>query len=525
MHVTTDFYTDDLSAFAEDILDKAIDKGYDNIRKSHIADYKELYDRVEFDLGAGNTRYPLDIRMRNIRNRVEDPRSFHGQLTDAGLIALFFNFNRYLLISTSREGTMPPGLIFWNASLYPAWYGRPTTNINQQMNFWSAEVINLPECHRPMLNMMERFMPAGKEVAEKAYLSKGAVFPGRGLAFNYNPEFIYDTWNDAGGWFGAHFYDHYQFADDIEFLEKHAYPYLKEMTLFYLDNLVEHPEYGYLVTGPSYSAETGYVVGKEKYEFANGVTLSKAIINETLKNTLNAAEKLGVDSELQNDIKKILSKLAPYKLSQRYNGALQEWDEDYEEIISGHRHMSHLYPIYPGRDITEDDAELFYGSKKALMRRLDNGGGWTGWSRAWCIALAARLKEGNLAGEQIELLMRGQLFPNFFAAHKRSGHDVFTMEANLSFPGVLAEMLLQSHNGYIELLPALPANWANGSIKGLCARGGFFVDIIWEKGVLKSTTIHSRTGKKCTLRYGDKIIEFNAIEGESYTFNHSLSDL
>ena len=523
-HITTDFYTDDLSNYAENIVDKAMEKGYDKIRKDHIADYKEYYDRVEFDLGNGNTRYPMDVRMRNIRNRVEDPRGYYGQLTDAGLISLFFNFNRYMLISTSREGTMPPALKFWNASLYPAWYGRPTTNIDQQMNFWGAEVVNLPECHMPMLDMMERFLPAGKEVAEKAYSSKGAVFPGRGLAFNYNPEFIYDTWNDAGGWFGVHFYDHYQFTDDIEYLEKHAYPYLKEMTLFYLDNLVEHPEYRYLVTGPSYSAETSFILGDGRYEFSNGVTLSKAIINETLKFTLEAAETLGVDNQLQKEIRKTIPQLAPYKISKRYN-TLQEWDEDYEEFIPGHRHNSHLYPVYPGRDITEEDGELFEAAERSLHRRIDNGGGWTGWSRAWCIALAARFKDGNLAGEQLELLMRGQLFPNFFAVHKRSGHDVSGMEANLAFPGVMSEMLLQSQNEYIELLPALPSNWENGAIKGLCARGGFFVDIVWENGVLKSATIRSRTGKKCKLKYREKIIEIDTREGESYTFDNSLSNI
>ncbi|WP_157757606.1 glycoside hydrolase family 95 protein [Pseudalgibacter alginicilyticus] len=523
VHIVTDFYTKDLSNYAEKIVDEAIIKGYEQVHANHINDYKKYYDRVDFDLGNGNTntKYPLDVRLRNIRNRIEDPRSYKGQLTDPGLISLFFNYNRYLFISSSREGTMPPALNYWNGSLYPAWYGRPTTNINQQMNFWSAEVIDLPELHLPMLQMLERFLPAGKEVAKKVYQSNGAVFPGRGLAFNYNPEFIYDTWNDAGGWFGAHFYSHYEFSNDKEYLEKHAYPYLKEMALFYLDNLIKHPTFGYLVTGPSYSPETAFILDGEHYEFANGITLSKAIIYETLKFTLEAAEILSVDKQLQKKIRKTISKLAPYKISEIYN-KLQEWDKDYEEFIPGHRHNSHLYPIYPGRDITEAKPELFKAAENSLHHRLDNGGGWTGWSRAWVIGLAARFKDGNLAGEQIELLMRGQVFPNFFGAHKRGGHDVYDLGPNLAFPGVVAEMLIQSHHGYIEVLPALPATWKTGAIKGLRARGGYKVDLIWEDGKLIKVYIKSENEGICKLKYKNKLVSFETKANSEYNVTNEL---
>jgi alpha-L-fucosidase 2 len=516
VHINSDYYGVDPGSRAKLILDKALHKGYDSIRADHIMDHGSLYNRMEIDIGKGNTQYPLDVRIRNVRNDNEDNRAPKGRLPDPGLLALFYQFNRYLMIASSRPDTLPPALHFWNHSLYATWYGRPTTNINQQMNYWPAEVANLSECHLTMLNMLERFLPAAKEIASKGYHCKGAVLPGRGISL-HGPEFIYDTWNDAGAWFGAHFYDHYRFTGDRAYLKAHAYPYMKEMSLFYLDFLTMHPDSGYLVTGPSYSSENRYMIGKNIYNYANGVTLSKAIIHEILCSTLEAARILDTDSSFRDKIKKVIPLLAPYKISKQYN-ILQEWDDDFAEVEPGHRHLSHLYSVYPGYDITEDSGPLYIAARNALNRRLDHGSGWTGWSRAWIACLAARFKDGQLAGEQVNKIVRSLVFPNFMTTNKRGGHDVYTMDGNFGSLAAMSEMLLQSHQGFIELLPALPPNWESGYIKGLCGRGGLVIDIYWEKGKLTKAVIQSRAGTGCKIRYKGKSYLQKIAKGGSITF-------
>ena len=351
------------------------------------------------------------------------------------------------------------------------------------------------------------------------------------MAFNsmspWGPRATYSQWNGYAGWLAQHYWEHYAFSLDKEYLKKQGYPFIKEAALFYVDHLVEYPGRNYLVAGPEYSPENHYYLKddpkKRKIHTSMGTTMSRAIAYEVLSNAIKASEILDVDADLRKEFIAKKERLSPYQIGSY--GQLQEWLEDFGEINPGHRHQSHLYPLYPGIEITKDKTpDLFEASRKSVERRLQHNGGWTGWSRAWLICLAARLQDGELAKKQLELLLEKTTLYNLFDTHPRKGGNTicFQIEGNMGATAGIAEMLMQSHEGYIHILPAKPKNWKNGEIKGLRARGAFETDISWKNSKMKQVTIKSLKGLPCKLKYLNKVVEFNTEIGSTYTFDSSL---
>lgn len=519
--LTTFYGYSDMSRELAKRFDKAISDGYDKIKEDHIEDYNALYSRFDVILGSTVTsKLPTDMRMRRLCKEVLDPRIISSGDYDPEFASLFWQYCRYLCISSCREQTLPASLQFWNNSLTPAWYGRFTTNVNLQENFWGVETTNLSRLHNSLFDMVLPFLFGGREVATKSYGCKGAVFPGRGLSI-YGPEYIYDSWNDGGAWIGQHFWEHFLFTGDTTFLQKRAYPFMKEMATFYLDYLRDSPE-GYLVTGPSHSPENSFYYKNSNEAIDYGITMTRAIVYEIFTNTLSAAKLLNVDTEFQAEIYLARKRLMPYKIG-RYG--IQEWRRDYDEIMPGHRHISHLYGVYPGCEITYGSTpKLYKAAIKSFTRRLKYGGYWTSWSCSMGIGLAARLHQKVDAYNLVKLLMKEQLLENLFTVHSKenSTYDVFSMDGNLGFIGGMSEIFLQSHAGFVELLPALPDCWSEGRIKGMCARGGYIVDFEWKEGVLTNLSILSRKGEILKLKYHDKIQEIQTEPNKTYRINLNM---
>lgn len=525
LSAVTDFgKKDNWAQLAREQIEQASRKTYEQLKKAHLADYQPLFRRVEIDLGSSfNKTLPLDERLRAVQLDVIDPRGAKGIDRDPDLFALYFQFGRYLLISSSRPGTLPPGLMFWNPSLYPYAFGTYYSDINVEMNYWPAEVTNLSELHTPLFDLTESCVEGARLSAKHSYGTRGLVFHSLTL---WGPKTSTGSWQDLGGWLAQHFWEHYMFTQDQEFLKERAYPFMKENALFYLDFMVKDPKTGWLVTGPTYSPENVFYRSsdRKKWSTDRGVTMSLAIIRDLFDHTITAGQILDVDHDLQRQLQQALDQLAPYQVG-RY-GQLQEWIEDYDEVYPGHRHMSHLFPLHPGHSITlENTPELAQAAKQALLRRLEHGAGWTGWSRAWAVNLAARLDDSKLAHQQITALLQDNTWPNLFNTHVRNGANtsVYQIEGNLGGAAGIAEMLLQSHAGMIELIPALPTQWKNGRMTGLQARGGFEVDIHWSKGKLSKARILSKKGNKCKVEYNGRITEFDTDEGQIYEFDGNLN--
>jgi len=519
----TSFYAyPDMDKELSQRLNKAMSDGYDNVKQTHIDDYSSLYNTFDVTLGqTAASTLPTDMRTRRLRKEVLDPRIVSTGDYDPGFAALFWQYSRYLCISSCREGTLPASLQFWNNSLVAAWYGRFTTNVNLQENFWGVETTNLSRLHNSLFDMTFPYLPAGREVARKSYGCKGAVFPGRGVSV-YGPEYIYDSWNDGGAWIGQHFWEHFLFTGDTAFLKEKAYPFMKEMAAFYLDYLREDPE-GYLVTGPSHSPENSFYYKGRRECIDYGITMSRAIIHEIFTNTIAAAELLDTDSDFRAALCKAREKLIPYQIG-RYG--IQEWRRDYDEVAPGHRHISHLYGVYPGAEITREGApDLYEAATRSFTRRLENGGYWTSWSCSMGIGLAARLHRNQDAHHLVKLLMKEQTLENLLTVHSKenSTYDVFSMDGNLGFIGGMSEIFLQSHAGFVELLPSLPECWTEGSIKGICARGGYVFDFAWKEGKLTELSLVSKNGGLLKLRYQDKTLELATIPGGKYRLMANLT--
>ena len=491
---------------------------YTSLIKNHIADHQKLFHRVSIDLGVTNQVYkPTDERILDFQ-KADDPH----------LAALVFQYGRYLLIASSRPGSQPANLQgLWNDRLAPPWESKYTTNINFEMNYWPAEVCNLSECHEPMFSLIEDCAVTGALVAKKHYNNKGWVLHHntdiwRGAApINASNHGI---WIPGGAWMSQHLWWRYQFTLDEEFLRSRAYPILKEAALFFVDYLIEDPrnDNGWLISGPSNSPEIGGLV--------MGPTMDHQIIRNLFSNCIEASEILKIDTDLREELRDIKRRIAPNQIGQY--GQLQEWLEDKDDPENKHRHVSHLWGLHPGDEITKEDTpDLFDAARKSLEMRGDEG---TGWSMAWKINFWARLKDGDRAYSLLSNLMRltgssrteydgGGLYPNLFDAH-----PPFQIDGNFGVTSGIAEMLLQSHRrdkegDYIlELLPALPSVWPNGHIKGLCARGGFEVDIFWKDGTLARTEILSNSGSRCRIAYMAKDRELSTEKGKTYSIDGSL---
>ncbi|MCU0363009.1 MAG: glycoside hydrolase family 95 protein [Bacteroidales bacterium] len=491
-------------------------KTYEEIKKSHIADYRSLFSRVSLDLGESEGNwYPTDARITAMQNGY----------TDTDLIELYYQFGRYLLISSSRPGGLPANLQgIWASGLRPPWSADYHININIQMNYWPAEITNLSELHTPFIDFIDALRPNARRTAAEVYGMKGIVAHYTTDPWHFTePEgsIGYGMWPMGIAWSCQNIWDHFQFGGDTVYLRTKSYPIMKEAAEFCMDWLVENPKTGYLVSGPSISPENRFRIpgGTGNASLLMGPTMDHMIIRDLLQNTIRASTLLDADRAFRRKMEKTLEKLSPVRVGS--DGRLMEWTEEFEEPEPGHRHISHLYGLHPADQVTaQKNPELLAAARKTIDYRLANGGGHTGWSRAWIINFFARLRDGNAAYENVLALLRKSTLTNLF-----DNHPPFQIDGNFGGTAGITEMLLQSHAGEVELLPALPAAWKTGFIHGLVARGGFEVDIDWENGMLKQARVSSRLGLTLKVSYAGNVKLIPTEKGKTYLLDSSLNIL
>jgi alpha-L-fucosidase 2 len=522
----TTFRYDDPEAASLDRLDAAVKFGYDQLREQHIEDYRHLYSRLSFRLGNHTAQKAEALRPTSERMAM----ARHGK-ADLSLIPLYYQFGRYLLISSSRSGhkALPSNLQgIWNEKMAPTWGSKFTINVNAEMNYWPAETASLSECHEPFLSFLERMQVNGEVTARKMYNCAGWVA-------HHNTDIWADSapqdrvitatlWPMGGAWVCTHIWHHFEFTGDTGFLSR-AYAVLRGCVEFFLDFLIERD--GYKVTSPSLSPENRYrLPNGEEGTLCVAPTMDSQLLFRLFTDFLAAAEILRKDEdrEMRLKVENYRAKLPPLRIGSF--GQLQEWWQDHEEVEPGHRHISHLWGLYPGNQITSKDVDLIKACKVTLARRAASGGGHTGWSRAWMIALWARLCDGDEAGKHIGEILRTSTHDSLL-----DDHPPFQIDGNFGTVAGITEMLVQSHAGEIFIHPALPSSWLEGSIKGVRARGGFELDIEWSCGWLTACTIKSNLGNNCVLNskqkftvmnHGEKVIESSSA-GHPVSFDTTKS--
>ncbi|CAF1127122.1 unnamed protein product, partial [Didymodactylos carnosus] len=500
----------DQAAVALKYLEGAVVKSYQQLRDAHVADYQSLFKRVDLNVGQSESmKLPTDQRVAKFQEG-NDPQ----------LAALYFQFGRYLLISSSRPGTQTATLQgVWNDNMNPPWGSKYTININIEMNYWPTASTNLVECYEPLFDMLQDLSVTGVNTAQLHYGAK------RGWVTHHNTDAwrgaslvdasVYGTWPTGGAWLCKSFWDHFEFTGDLIALKKH-YPVMKSCAEFFLETLVVEPKHQWLVTSPSMSPEVphhnniGAVV-------CNGPTMDLLLVGDLFDACIQASELLNIDADFRKETQAARDRLAPMQIG--HLGQLQEWLEDWDAVADIHnRHMSHLYGLFPGSRITQRETpDLYAAAMKSLLMRGDDG---TGWSMAWKINLWARFEDGDHAYKLLQMLLTPyytsiNLFDLIYG-------PPFQIDANFGAVSGICEMLVQSHTGQVHLLPALPSVWPTGSVRGLRARGGFEVDVTWVQGKLTNASVFSYCGKHCRVRYGRKTTDFLTESGKRYGLDAEL---
>ncbi len=485
------------------------DQSYEDIKNAHVQEYQQYFNTLSVNMGTNaNDSLPTDVRLNRF-----------AASPDPAFVALYLQYGRYLLISSSRPGTQPANLQgIWNDLLTPPWDSKYTTNINAEMNYWPAELLNLSACHEPLFQMIKELAETGQKTAKAHYNAPGWVS-------HHNTDLWRGTapinaanhgiWVTGGAWMCQHLWEHFQFTQDTTFLRKEGYPIMKEAARFFVDFLVKDPKTGWLISSPSNSPENGGLVA--------GPTMDHQIIRALFQNCIKASEILKTDAEFRATLIQKYEQIAPNQIGKHKQ--LQEWLQDVDDPENHHRHVSHLWAVYPGNEITwEKNLEMMKAARQSLMYRGDEG---TGWSLAWKINFWARFKDGDHAFNMIKMLLspaedpkrdtRGGSYPNLFDAH-----PPFQIDGNFGGAAGIAELLVQSHTGAIDILPALPADLPAGEIKGLRARGGFELNMRWKAGKLEQLEVISKAGIPCTIRYMDQTKEFKTEKGKAYQLDKNL---
>lgn len=520
----------DPEAEARSYMNVALPKSFEQHRAIHLKDYQALFNRVALDLGYDREaqKLPTDQRMLRFNEGKADPQ----------LVTLYYQYGRYLMIACSRSGGPPANLQgIWNDHVKPPWGSNYTTNINTQMNYWLAETTNLSECHIPLLDFIGQLAASGAETARINYGIKegwcahhnsdiwAKTSPPGGYEWDARSQARWACWPMSGAWFSTHLWEHYIFTGDINFLKEKAWPLMRGAARFLLAWLVEGPD-GYLVTNPSTSPENVFRVNGKEHQVSMATTMDMAITRQLFESCLRAATALGIEDGFTKQVTQALDKLYPYHIGK--HGQLQEWFKDWDDPADKHRHLSHLFGLHPGSQISPvRTPELAAAAKQSLLQRGDVS---TGWSMAWKINWWARLLDGNHAYKILkdgltyidpktkkETMGGGGTYPNLFDAH-----PPFQIDGNFGATAGITEMLLQSHDGVLHILPALPDAWPTGSIAGIKGRGGFEVTIAWREGKLLQATILSMQGGLCRIHTAIPVKVLEVVADTKESINNNL---